>query len=213
MKEFIVERCSQKWSKSHLIQHYGDSVIVADYGGCQDVLYFKDDAKHLLYEFYRQGRLEQDDDQKARVIKLAAELIRSDIKNLTDQIDIVFSFDDLNNSTMLSFVPDTLQFFICSLCPPQLKTKDVKVAAISQALIKLARSNTVLCPLLLEFAVEIHHESGGSEFVVQLLHSMGFGSSNEKVHELEKTLSFHDSSPSIVDFNELLGLPLCSLII
>ena len=90
MKEFIVERCSQKWSKSHLIQHYGDSVIVADYSGCQDILYFKDDAKHLLYEFYRQGRLEQDDDQKARVIKLAADLIRSDIKDLTDQTDTLF---------------------------------------------------------------------------------------------------------------------------
>ena len=53
------------------MQHYGDSVIIADRAGCQDVLYFKDDAKHLLYEFYRQGKLEQNDDEKARVIKLA----------------------------------------------------------------------------------------------------------------------------------------------
>ena len=53
------------------MQHYGDSVIIADRAGCQDVLYFKDDAKHLLYEFYRQGKLEQNDDEKARLIKLA----------------------------------------------------------------------------------------------------------------------------------------------
>ena len=58
------------------MQSYGDSVITADRGGCQDVLYFKDDAKHLLYKFYKQGRLEQDHDEKARVIKLAADLIR-----------------------------------------------------------------------------------------------------------------------------------------
>ena len=111
---------------------------------------------------------------------------------------------------MLSFVPETLHFFFRSLCPPQSKPKDVKIAAIGQALIKLARPNTILCLLLLAFAAEIHHKSGGSEFVVQLLHSMGFGSSIEKVGELEKSLCFHGSSPSIVEFNELWGLPLYS---
>ena len=54
----------------------------------------------------------------------------------------------------------------------------------------------------------MHNKSGGSEFVVQLLHSIAFGPSIEKVRELEKSLCFHDSSPSIVDFIELLGLPL-----
>ena len=111
---------------------------------------------------------------------------------------------------MLSFVPGTLQFFTSSLCPPQLKPKDVKIAAIGQVLIKLPRPNTTLCPLLLAFAAEMHHKSGGSETVVQLLHSIGFGSSIEKVRELEKSLCFHDSSSSIVDFNELLGLLLYS---
>ena len=210
MKEFINEPYSTKWLKSHLMQHYGDSVIIADCDGCQNVLHFKGNAKHLFYEFYRQGRLEQDDDEKAGVIKLAVDLIRSDIKDLTDQTDTFFSFDNFNSSTMLSFVPETLQFVIQSLCPPRSKPKDVKIAAIGQVLIKLARPNTILCPMLLAFAAEVHHKSGGSEFVVQLLHSMGFGSNIEKVHELEKSLCFRDSSPSIVDFNELLGLPLYS---
>ena len=75
-KESIDETYSTKWLKSRLMQSYGDSVITADRGGCQDVLYFNDDAKHLLYKFYRQGRLKQDHDEKARVIKLAADLIR-----------------------------------------------------------------------------------------------------------------------------------------
>ena len=75
-KEFIDEPYRTKWLKSHMMQHCGDSVINSDRGGCQDVLYFKDDAKHLLYEFYRKWRLEYYDDEKARVIKLAAKLIR-----------------------------------------------------------------------------------------------------------------------------------------
>ena len=126
---------------------YGDSVIIADLGGCQDILYFKDDAKHLLYEFCKQGRLEQDDDEKARVTKLAADLIRSYIKDLTNQTDTFFSFDNLNSSTMISLVPETLQFFIRSLCSHRSKPKDVKIAAFGQSLIKLARPTTKLCPL------------------------------------------------------------------
>ena len=126
------------------------------------------------------------------------------------KLTFFFSFDDLNSSTMLSLVLETLQFFICLLCSPRSKPKDVTITAISQALIKLARPNTILCLLLLVFAAEMHHKSGCSEFVVQLLHSMSFGSSIEKVRELEKFLCFHDSLPSIVDFSELLGLPLYS---
>ena len=82
------------WLKSRVMQHYGDSVIIADRGGCQYVVYFKDDAKILLYEFYRQERKEQDDDEKARVI-------RSDIKDLTDQTDTFFfiwRFEQSNNA-------------------------------------------------------------------------------------------------------------------
>ena len=48
MKEFIDEPYSTTWLKSHPMQHYGDSVIIANRGGCQDVLYFKNGAKHLL---------------------------------------------------------------------------------------------------------------------------------------------------------------------
>ena len=71
-----------------------DLFIIADHDGCQDVIdnAKQDDAKYLLYEFYRQGRLEQNDDEKVRVIKHAADLIRSDIKNLTGQTDIFFHF-------------------------------------------------------------------------------------------------------------------------
>ena len=98
---------------------------------------------------------------------------------------------------MLSFVPETLQFFMRSICPARSKPKDVKIAAIGQALIKLVKPNTIFCLLLLAFAAEMRHKSGGSEFVVPLLHSMDFGSSIEKVRELEKSFCFHDCSPSI----------------
>ena len=88
----------------------------------------------------------------------------------------------------------------------------MKITAIGQALINLARPSTILCPLLLAFAAKMHHKSGGSEFVVQQLHSMGFGFSIEKVRELEKSFCFHDSSPGIVDFNEFWAFPSIQLI-
>ena len=146
----------------------------------------------------------------ARVTKLSADLTRADIKDLTDQTDIFFSFDDLNSSTMLFFVPQTLQFFICQLFSPQSKPTNVKIAAICQALLKLTKSKTIFFHLLLAFAAKMHHKSGGYEFAVQLLHIMGFGFSNEKIRKLEKSFCFHDSSPNIVDLNELWDLSLYS---
>lgn len=44
------------------------------------------------------------------------------------------------------------------------KLKNVKVSAIGQSLIQIARPSTILCKC-------------GSEFVVELLHAFGFGSS------------------------------------
>ena len=110
---------------------------------------------------------------------------------------------------MVSYVPDVLKCFIQSLIPRCSNAKDVKIAAIGQALIQLARPNTILCPLLLALAVETHHKSG-SEFVMELLHAFGFGSSIAKVREFEKSLYSHDPSSRTSGLQEISGIPLYS---
>lgn len=120
--------------------------MIARCNGSEDVIYFNDSVKSLLYDFYRRNRLENDDEDKLRITKLAAELIRSNIQEINYDKQSYFCLNDLSISTMLSYIPESLQYFIQNLFSNRSKIKDVKVAASGQPLIQIARPNTVFCP-------------------------------------------------------------------
>lgn len=120
--------------------------MIARCNGSEDVIYFNDSVKSLLYDFYRRNRLENDDEDKLRITKLAAELIRSNIQEINYDKQSYFCLNDLSISTMLSYIPESLQYFIQNLFSKRSKIKDVKVAASGQPLIQIARPNTVFCP-------------------------------------------------------------------
>lgn len=120
--------------------------MIARCNGSEDVIYFNDSVKSLLYDFYRRNRLENDDEDKLRITKLAAELIRSNIQEINYDKQSYFCLNDLSISTMLSYIPESLQYFIQNLFSNRSKIKDVKVAASGQLLIQIARPNTVFCP-------------------------------------------------------------------
>ena len=120
--------------------------MIARCNGSEDVISFNDSVKSLLYDFYRRNRLENDDEDKLRITKLAAELIRSNIQEINYDKQSYFCLNDLSISTMLSYIPESLQYFIQNLFSNRSKIKDVKVAASGQLLIQIARPNTVFCP-------------------------------------------------------------------
>ena len=191
------------------MQHYGQSVVIANAGGCEDVIYFRQTANSLLYDFYRQERDDDDQVEKWRIIKIAADLIKADIADLNCYKEIYFSIGDLNESTMLSYVPESLQFLLTNVAPRRSKPTDMKLAAIGQSIIQLARPNTILCPLQIMLGVEVHHKTG-SKFVVELLRAFGFGSSSKKVLEFEKSICFHESSPTTTHLTGTTDIPLYS---
>ena len=59
MAEFTNEPYTTKWLKTRFLQHYGDSVVIANSFGNDDVMYFRDSANALLYHFYKQERSER----------------------------------------------------------------------------------------------------------------------------------------------------------
>ena len=75
-------------------------------------------ANKLLFEFYQQSKDKKKGTEKdgansvtenELIIKLAAELIRNDIKALDCNKNEYFSFDELTSEQMLSYVPASLQ--------------------------------------------------------------------------------------------------------
>ena len=57
--------------------------------------------------------------------------------------DTYFKFNDLNNTTMASFVSETLRLFIEKMFPRRSKPDNFRVAAIGQAIMKTARPNSI----------------------------------------------------------------------
>ena len=77
------------WIKSKLEQHYGDSIVIANMKGCKDVIYFRKSAHNLFYEFYKEGQHKDSTSEKHCILKLAANLIRNDIKVLDCNKDLL----------------------------------------------------------------------------------------------------------------------------
>ena len=96
--------------------------MIAKCNGCKDVIYFNDSVKSLLYDCSRRSRLENNNEEKLRITKLAEELIRSDIQEINTDKQSYFSLNDLDIS-MLLHIPESLQYFIQNLSTRRSKLK------------------------------------------------------------------------------------------
>ena len=191
MKEYTQTPYTTKWIRHKLIQHYGNEIVIANMKGCEDVIYFQETSNSLLYKFYQRERDKDDNIEKRRIIELAADLIRNDIVEIDCNRNEYFSLDELNETKMLSYVRASLQFMLKRMLPRKANPKDIKLAAIGQAIIQFCRPNSVLCPLQVVLGEEVHHKSG-SEFLVELLHVFGFSASIKQVRAFERSLCFYD---------------------
>lgn len=93
------------------------------------------------------------------------------------------SSEDLKLDSALSFIPTSLRTALQTLFVG--KDTRRKVAAVGHAIIQALRPRTVIAPLQVELAVQIHHLYR-SKFIVVTLHEMGFCCSYTQVIRFEK---------------------------
>ena len=74
---------SNVWMKKKLQEYFGDDIIITNINGKSDVVTFVTTAKKILAEFYETTdfTLEDVEEQKQRIIKTAAKIIKSDVKS------------------------------------------------------------------------------------------------------------------------------------
>lgn len=133
---------SAKYIKQKLLDHYGDGIVIAEKMGTADVVTLKETASSILRDFYKQPRSTDAETEKKRLIKTAANLIRSDIKAMEGSKD---TYPDIIAEEQISFLPEALRAFLTHVFKG--KELSMKVAAIGQAIIQNTRPNTVLAPL------------------------------------------------------------------
>ena len=172
-----------QYMKAKLIEEFDDDMIIADANGKSDVVTLRTSAKNILRDFYDTPKSNDPELEKDRIIAAAAELICSDIKSMpASRITYPTSEDIASERSNLDYLPTSLRNLLCQLIPG--KNSDLIVAAIGQSVVQSARPRTLLAPLQIGLAVQLHHMFA-SRFLITTLNHLGFCSSYAEVQKME----------------------------
>eukprot|EP00745_Piridium_sociabile_P030468 TRINITY_DN50548_c0_g2_i2.p1 TRINITY_DN50548_c0_g2~~TRINITY_DN50548_c0_g2_i2.p1 ORF type:complete len:334 (+),score=67.94 TRINITY_DN50548_c0_g2_i2:176-1177(+) len=187
--------------KVKLSEHYGDEIMFAHSHRKTDVISLKTTADSILQQFFKERRESSTETEKMRLIKAAAKIIRNDIKSL------LFSKDSYPDAECIENHSDILPATLSELLK-QVTNKakgNVKLSSIGQAIIQCTRPNTVIAPLQIGLAVQMHR-TFGSRFLVDTLHRLGFCSSYSEVRKFQRNAASTDGLnllPPVTDNNTI----------
>ena len=180
LKDCESEAYSIIYMKTKLIKHYGDEILFAQSPNQADVITLKKTATTVLRDFYKQPRNLDTEAEKLRVMKAAADIIHSDIKSMAS------SREEYPDSTAIenhrNYIPETLRQFLEQVI--RKKDASLKITVIGQALVQSTRPNTVIAPLQIGLAVQMHR-TFGSRFLIDTLSHLGFCTSYTEVRKFE----------------------------
>ena len=147
------EPCSARHMKEKLKEHFGVNIVIASINGKADVITFRSTASTILQNVYGASRDADPEVDKIRVIKAAADLIKTDIKSK----DISKSFYPLPGEISsldenCAFLPETLYLFLRTIFNE--KSAERKITSIGQAIIQAARPRVLIAPLQIGLAAE-----------------------------------------------------------
>lgn len=172
----------RKKMKEELNKHFGEDLIIITEDGKPDLTTFRKIAS-VRHTLYLTPSCENEDVLKENCIKAAGELIKSDIRNLQESKEHYPSSSNFSSlSANLDFVPISLKLLLGTIfC----RKKDyIKIASIGQAILQAACPRLLITPLQIGLGVQMHH-CFASQFMVDVLHSLGFCSSYKQVRTYE----------------------------
>ena len=118
------------WMKKKLNEHYGDEIVLTENQGKASVITFRKTASSILHRFYKDGINNQsEEEEKMKIIKTAAELIRHDVCALERDKEIYPNALDISDlSGNLDVLPRSLQLLMKVIIND--KKSNLKVASI-----------------------------------------------------------------------------------
>ncbi|KXJ06661.1 hypothetical protein AC249_AIPGENE6377 [Exaiptasia diaphana] len=188
MKEYLEETeeaYSSVYMKSKLIEHLGERILITTIEGKSNVVTFQRTAASIINEFYYMPKQADVQTEKERIVAAAAQLIKSEIKDLQVAQGTYPSPEDMKSiDKAFEFIPNLLSSFLRSLFAG--KAADLKIAALSQAIMQATRPRVIIAPLQLGLGVQMHHHFA-SRFLIDTLYSMGFCSSYSTIQKFERS--------------------------
>ena len=171
--------------KRKIIEHFGDSIIISELNGKHNVVTFKDSADAILHDFYRRNVIGNKESETKMIIRTAAKLISSDIKDIqTNKEEYPSSNDIMSMDSNMECIPENLRLFLKHVI--DIKSSERKVASIGQAIVQASAPRSVIEPLQLGLGVQLHHHFG-SRYLIDLLNSLGFCCPYREVQRFERS--------------------------
>lgn len=211
MKEYLHDSESSAYGnyymKSKLLTHYGDSIFVSEGNGQHDIVTFREKTSKILHDYFKKSNSGDEEAEKKAIIETAAKLIKSDIKSLTKtDMNEYPKASELSLESTLQYLPKSLQYLLNLLVVG--KDPKRKVASIGHSIVQAVRPRTVIAPLQLGLAVQVHQHIR-SRFLVDILSTMGFCVSYSEVQRFEENAA-SSVTPDILggqtDINDMMLL-------
>ena len=128
-------------------------------------------VSNLLHNFYTSTSGADVSSQTESLMQTPGQLILSEIKAMPNARTYYPSFrDDHSLCEQIQYLPPSLQNLLREIFKN--KYGEMRVASLGQAIIQAARPRTVMAPLHLGLAVQVHHRFG-SRVLVETLHRLG----------------------------------------
>jgi superfamily II RNA helicase len=160
---------------------FGNFVItlITELNGKRNVITLRKTARVILHEFHQNQSLSDPEKEKRNIIKTAANLIKLDIKSIESAKNEYPSVSDIESiEKNLEYLPESLKIFLSSMFSE--RECLVKLSSIGQAIVQATRPRSLIVPLQIGLAVQMHH-TFGSRFLIDSLNSCGFSSSYSEV--------------------------------
>lgn len=169
--------------RQKLIEEFGDGVVFATMKKKPTIVCFRGPAHNRILNSWYSDRASNDEEERKRIVKIAATIIREDIRsvsyNTTEYPKLLDFIDEAD-----TMVPDTLNTFLKTIILEGKKGKaeglSKKCTAISHSIITATRPRSFMSPLQTGLAVYLFRKTG-SKNIVDAVSNLGFCASYRDV--------------------------------
>ncbi len=183
-----------KHLRNKLLDHYANNIAITSIPGKPSIVSFRDVAHNILQEKWSSDRYKNMEDEKNRIIEMAASIIRDDIRLTVYPCDTYPAPNSVEHCQEL--VPTSLLCFLGGVLNSKKDGESVitdrRSTAIAHAIIASCWPRSFISPLLLAVAVYIHRKYASKE-LIDMLSSMNFCVTYREVQRYEYALISKDA--------------------
>ena len=186
---------SNQWLKQKLRQRYGSEISISSIVGKSSTVCFLDKASKILDEKANSSNPDVHAEED-KIIKIAAALIRKEIRKTNYNLENYGSPENLKNDIKES-IPPLLASFLNVLTNENKSDTPIlerRKDSIAHALISMCKPRSFISPLLLSLGVYIHKKYASRE-LLDILSSLGFSENYSEVQRYENSVLDFESDP------------------